>query len=263
MLDLTGVELLVTDEGHSSARGTNNNVRALFLVGKNLLVGRNGSTTVKDTSSDIGHELGETGKLILDLIGKLSSVTENNDRNLAINRLTTGNQLPSSVSKIAHTSVATQQAQTQPSYPYQTWLDTEHLYRGWPGEYIPVELFFMSVCISHCSDNIAYPQRGVQNRDQRWLGGARASKENPCATRQHFKTRKKPTQQNPPETGGVDTDIRTLLVTICLVAVGFGGGRGGQDLLSGLIVVNEFFFVRSGHFGDQVEIGAVCHTCYL
>lgn len=141
MLDLTGVELLVTDEGHSSARGANNNVRALFLVGKNLLVGRNGSTTVKDTSSDIGHELGETSKLILDLIGKLSSVTENNDRNLAINRLTIGNQLPSSVSKITHTSVATQQAQTQPSYPYQTWLDTEHLYRGWPGEYIPVELF--------------------------------------------------------------------------------------------------------------------------
>lgn len=141
MLDLTGVELLVTDEGHSSARGTNNNVRALFLVGKDLLVGRNGSTTVKDTSSDIGHKLGETSKLILDLIGKLSSVTENNDGNLAINRLTTGNQLPSSVSKIAHTSVATQQAQTQPSYPYQTWLDTEHLYRGWPGEYIPVELF--------------------------------------------------------------------------------------------------------------------------
>lgn len=122
---------------------------------------------------------------------------------------------------------------------------------------------FMSACIPHCSDNIAYPQRGVQNRDQRWPGGARASKGNPCATRQHSRTRKKPTQQNPPETGGVDTDIRTLLVTIRLVAVGFGGGGGGQDLLSGLIVVNEFFFVRSGHFGDQVEIGAVCHTCYL
>lgn len=85
VLDLACVELLVTDEGHGSARGTNNDVRALFLVGKDLLVGRDGSTTVEDTSSDIGHKFGKTSKLILDLIGKLSSVTENDDRNLAIN----------------------------------------------------------------------------------------------------------------------------------------------------------------------------------
>lgn len=116
-------------------------MRALFLVGKDLLVGRDGSTTVEDTSSDIGHKFGKTSKLILDLIGKLSSVTENDDRNLAINGFTMDNQLPSTLPKIAHTSVAKRQAQTQPSYPYQTWLDTEHLYRGWPGEYIPVELF--------------------------------------------------------------------------------------------------------------------------
>lgn len=120
MLDLTCVELLVTDEGHSSARGTNNDVGALFLVGKDLLVGGDGSTTVEDTSSDIGHELGETSKLILDLIGKLSSMTENDDRNLAIDGFTMGNQPSSTVSRITHTSVAKQQAQTRPSYPYQT-----------------------------------------------------------------------------------------------------------------------------------------------
>lgn len=120
VLDLTCVELLVTDEGHSSARGTNNDVRALFLVGKDLLVGRDGSTTVEDTSSDIGHELGETSKLILDLIGKLPSMTENDDRNLAIDGFAMDNQPSSTVSKIAHTSVARQQAQTRPSYPYQT-----------------------------------------------------------------------------------------------------------------------------------------------
>lgn len=78
-----------------------------------------------------------------------------------------------------------------------------------------------------------------------------------------FQNSGKPKQRNPPETGGVNTDIRTLLITIRLVAISLGSGGGGQDLLSGLIVVNEFFFVGSGHFDGQVEVGAVYHTCYL
>lgn len=44
-------------------------MRTLFLASEQLLVGRDGSSTVEDTGSDVGHELGETGKLVSDLVG--------------------------------------------------------------------------------------------------------------------------------------------------------------------------------------------------
>lgn len=50
------VELLLPYERHHSAGCTDNNVWALFLVVENLLVGRDGGTTVEYTGSDVGHE---------------------------------------------------------------------------------------------------------------------------------------------------------------------------------------------------------------
>lgn len=87
VLDLGSVELLVTDKCHHTTGGSDNDVRALFLVGKDFLVGRDGCSTVEHRGAHIGHVLGETSKLVADLVGEFTSVAENDDGNLAINRL--------------------------------------------------------------------------------------------------------------------------------------------------------------------------------
>ena len=87
VLDLRGVELLVADERHHTTRGTDNNVRALLLGSKDLLVGRDRSSTVENRGADLGHVLGETGKLVADLVREFTGVTENNNADLAVDRL--------------------------------------------------------------------------------------------------------------------------------------------------------------------------------
>jgi len=69
VLDFASVQLLLPDQSHHSSWSSNDNVRTLLLASEQLLVGRDGSSTVEDTGSDVGHELGETGKLVSDLVG--------------------------------------------------------------------------------------------------------------------------------------------------------------------------------------------------
>jgi len=88
VLDLGSVQLLFPDQSHHSSWGTDDNVWALFLVGEQFLVGRDGGSTVEYTGSDIGHELGETSKLVSDLVSQFSRVAENDDRDLSIDGLT-------------------------------------------------------------------------------------------------------------------------------------------------------------------------------
>lgn len=87
MLDLRGVELLVADESHHTTRGTDNDVRALLLGGKDLLVGRDRGSTVEDRGADLGHVLGETGELVADLVREFTGVTEDNNADLTVDRL--------------------------------------------------------------------------------------------------------------------------------------------------------------------------------
>jgi hypothetical protein len=63
-------------------------VWALLLVVQDLLVGRDGGTTVKDTGSDICHELGETSELVTDLVGKFSGVAQNDNRDFSVDGFT-------------------------------------------------------------------------------------------------------------------------------------------------------------------------------
>lgn len=60
---------------------------------------------------------------------------------------------------------------------------------------------------------------------------------------------------NSPEPGGVNSDIRALLVAISLRPVRCGGGCD-ESLLSGLVVVDKLFFIRAGHV-DYSRLSAV------
>lgn len=85
VFDFVCVEFFVMDEGYGLVRGINNDVRVFFFVGKDFLVGRDGSIIVEDISLDIGYKFGKMSKFIFDLIGKFLSVIENDDRNFVIN----------------------------------------------------------------------------------------------------------------------------------------------------------------------------------
>ena len=86
-LDLGSIEALVSGQSVHSSRGTDDDVRALGLVGQDLLVGLDGGTSVKDRGPDVGHVLGEPVELVLDLERQFSGVTENEGRDFAIDRL--------------------------------------------------------------------------------------------------------------------------------------------------------------------------------
>ena len=62
-------------------------MRTLGLVSQDLLVGLDGGTSVKDRGPDIGHVLGEPVELVLDLESQFSGVTENDGRDLSVDRL--------------------------------------------------------------------------------------------------------------------------------------------------------------------------------
>ena len=87
MLDFRGIQGLVADEGVESAGGGDNNVRAFVLVTERLLVLDHRGAAIESTDTDVGHVLGETSVLVLDLVGQLTGVAQNNDRHLAVHRL--------------------------------------------------------------------------------------------------------------------------------------------------------------------------------
>lgn len=85
--DTAKAECLVADKGLETTRSTNNDVRASLLVLQGLHVGLDWSTTIEDTSLDVGHVLAEAVVLVANLVSKLTSVAHDHNRNLAINRL--------------------------------------------------------------------------------------------------------------------------------------------------------------------------------
>lgn len=87
---------LVAHEGLETAGGTDDDVGTGILVLQCLHIRLDGSTAVEDTSLDVRHVLAETVVLIANLVGQLSSVAHNNDRDLAVDGL---NLLQSSKNK--------------------------------------------------------------------------------------------------------------------------------------------------------------------
>ena len=86
-LDLRTVKALVTGQSVHPSGSTDNDVRALGLVGQDLLVSLDRGTSVKDRSPDVGHVLGEPVELVLDLESQLSGVTQDDGRNLSVDGL--------------------------------------------------------------------------------------------------------------------------------------------------------------------------------
>jgi hypothetical protein len=126
MLDLARVQLLLSNQSSQSARGSDDDVGASLLLGELLVVGGDGGSTIEDLGSDIGHELGESSELVLDLVGQFSGVTEDDDRDLAVDGLTEGQtrRICGESRVLIRTFVANRQGRRRQSYPYQTWLDT-------------------------------------------------------------------------------------------------------------------------------------------
>lgn len=88
VLDLCSIQLLVPRQREHSPGRADGNVRARLLLAELLDVGRDGRSAVEDLGADIGHELGEPQELVLDLEGELSGVAQDDDRRLAVDRLT-------------------------------------------------------------------------------------------------------------------------------------------------------------------------------
>lgn len=67
-------EVLVADQGVQTAGGGNDDVWVGVLVLQDLGVLLDGGSTVEDSGLDLGHVLAESGVLVLDLVGQLTSV---------------------------------------------------------------------------------------------------------------------------------------------------------------------------------------------
>ena len=87
VLDFGGVEDLIPHEGVQSTGGGDYDVRALALVAEEVGVLDHRGTAEESADTDVGHVLGETSVLVLDLESKLTGVAQNNDRHLAVDRL--------------------------------------------------------------------------------------------------------------------------------------------------------------------------------
>jgi len=80
-------QLLVTDKSVQTTGSGDHNVGVGFLVGQSFDILLDRGTTVEDRGLNVGQVLGETGVLILDLVGKLTGVAHNQDLALAGNGL--------------------------------------------------------------------------------------------------------------------------------------------------------------------------------
>lgn len=86
-LDVAQRKLLVTDQRIQTTGSSDNDVGVSILVGQKLDILLQRNTTEENGSLDIGQVLGETGVLVLDLVGQLAGVAHNQDRALARNGL--------------------------------------------------------------------------------------------------------------------------------------------------------------------------------
>lgn len=82
-LDVAQRKLLVADQRVQTTGSGDNDVGVSLLVGQELDILLQRDTTEEDGSLDIGQVLGETGVLVLDLVGQLAGVAHNQDRTLA------------------------------------------------------------------------------------------------------------------------------------------------------------------------------------
>lgn len=105
VLDTRDLEALVAHERVHTARSADNNVGALGLILEHGLVLGNGCATVDDTSAHIGHVLGESSVLVADLVRKLTSVAEHENRDLAVDRLDLLERSKDKDSSLAHTGL--------------------------------------------------------------------------------------------------------------------------------------------------------------
>lgn len=87
MLDFLRVEVLVTGQSVESSRSSHDDVRALGLVLEDLNILGNWSATKYDGSANVWHVTREACVLVADLVCKLSSVAQNDHRDLSVNRL--------------------------------------------------------------------------------------------------------------------------------------------------------------------------------
>lgn len=85
--DATQTQVLVPDKRIKPTGSSNDDVRVSVLVLEKLGILHDGGSTVEDADLDLGHVLGETSVLVLDLEGQLASVAHDHDRALAGDRL--------------------------------------------------------------------------------------------------------------------------------------------------------------------------------
>lgn len=79
--------MLVADQCVETTGSGDDDVRVGFLVLENVDVVLDGSTTVEDRGLDVRKVLAESGVLVLDLEGQLTSVAHDEDGALAVHRL--------------------------------------------------------------------------------------------------------------------------------------------------------------------------------
>ena len=87
VLDAAGAQVLVADERVQTARRGDDDVRASRLLLEDIDVGLDGRAAVEGRGPDVWQVLAEPRVLVADLEGELARVTENDDGDLAINRL--------------------------------------------------------------------------------------------------------------------------------------------------------------------------------
>ena len=79
VLDTLCVETLVPSKRIKTARGSDDNMRALGGL-EEFLILLDGCSTIEDGSADVGHVLGESEVLIANLEGEFARVAEYDDR---------------------------------------------------------------------------------------------------------------------------------------------------------------------------------------
>lgn len=189
MLDAAGLHGLVADKGVHATWGTDDDVGALCLVLENGLVLGDGCATVEDRGADLGHVLGEASVLVADLEGELSRVAQDDDRDLAIDGLDLLQSSQDEDSRLTHTRLGL--------------ADDVH------SEDRLGNTFLLDCAVGAKRMAIMSARRRCQGGSQRvrrlTLGWV-------LETEVADGTQQLRLQEEVPETSGVNTDVRTLLV---------------------------------------------------
>jgi hypothetical protein len=85
--DAAKAQSLVADKSLKTTRSADNDVRASLLVLQGLDIRLDGGTAIEHTSLDVRHVLAEAVILVPNLVGQLTGVAHDNDRDLSVHRL--------------------------------------------------------------------------------------------------------------------------------------------------------------------------------